>query len=203
MSCLTVAAVNRRSALLRLAALPGVLGVVPGVRAQSFDPPGILNAPAGNADSGHTLGGGLSRSLGNAPMDSVSTLPVRRGVDELLMRALALVGTRYRPGGNSPETGFDCSGYVGYLFREVFTVTLPRTADGIGRLGENVRKNELQPGDLVFFNTMRRPFTHVGIYLGEERFIHSPASGGMVRTEDLRERYWVRHWDGARRLSVS
>lgn len=123
-----------------------------------------------------------------------------RGVEELLFKALSLVGVRYRMGGVSPDTGFDCSGYVCYLYREVFAMDLPRTADGIGRRGVEVKRGEMQPGDLVFFNTMRRPFTHVGIYLGDDKFVHSPSSGGLVRTESLSERYWVKRWNGARRI---
>jgi cell wall-associated NlpC family hydrolase len=72
----------------------------------------------------------------------------------------------------------------------------------MSRSGDAVRKNELQPGDLVFFNTMRRAFSHVGIYLGENRFIHAPAPGGEVRVEDMRERYWLARFNGARRISV-
>lgn len=185
---------NRRRALFNLAALPGVLLWAGAARAQpTLDAPPPQPAPARPV----TLM--MSPDLGSAEATPAAAGP-RANVDELLFKALSLVGTRYRPGGMSPETGFDCSGYVSYLFREVFAMRLPRTSDGIGQRGEHIARNALLPGDLVFFNTMRRPYTHVGIYLGEDRFIHAPASGGLVRTESLNERYWVKRWDGARRI---
>ena len=138
----------------------------------------------------------VTPTLENVP----AAAPLRAGVDDLLFKALSLVGVRYRPGGSTPETGFDCSGYVCYLFREVMSMSLPRTSDAMVRHGENIPRSALKPGDLVFFNTMRRPYTHVGIYLGEDRFVHAPSSGGQVRTESLNERYWVKRWDGARRM---
>lgn len=121
---------------------------------------------------------------------------------ELLFRALALLGTRYRAGGNSPDTGFDCSGFVGYLFREVAGLKLPRSAWEIWRFGDEVGLGTLEPGDLVFYNTMRRPYSHVGIYIGDDKFIHAPASGGTVRTESMAERYWSRRWNGAKRIEA-
>jgi len=139
-------------------------------------------------------------SLTPAASAADSAVPAASGVEELLFRALSLVGTRYRPGGSSPETGFDCSGYVAYVFREVLAINLPRTSDAIGQKGLRVARNALQPGDLVFFNTMHRPYTHVGIYLADDRFVHAPSSGGLVRTEDLNLQYWVKRWDGARRI---
>lgn len=115
---------------------------------------------------------------------------------------MALLGTRYSRGGGSPETGFDCSGFVGYLFREVMNLTLPRSAHEIVRLGEEVAAHSLEPGDLVFYNTLRRPFSHVGIFIGDGKFIHAPASGGAVRTERMDERYWRARWNGARRIGT-
>ncbi len=120
-------------------------------------------------------------------------------VQKLLDRALDLVGVRYRRGGASPESGFDCSGFVGYVFREL-RGWLPRTSREISTTGEQVAKDELRPGDLVFFNTMRRGFSHVGIYLGDHLFVHAGRTGGAVRVEDIRKGYWVRHFDGARRI---
>lgn len=115
-------------------------------------------------------------------------------------RALNFIGIRYRRGGSSPETGFDCSGFVSHVFKTIGTA-LPRTAREMSHQGETVNKDELQPGDLVFFNTMRRTFSHVGIYLGNQQFIHAPASGGRIRIDDLREKYWGKRYNGARRLS--
>ena len=116
--------------------------------------------------------------------------------------AMSLIGVRYKRGGTSPETGFDCSGFVQHVFREGMGLILPRTSREISKEGLAVKKTELQPGDLVFFNTMRRTFSHVGIYLGEGQFIHSPRSGGKVRIEDMRESYWAKRYEGARRVST-
>jgi len=115
--------------------------------------------------------------------------------------ALDLVGVRYRRGGSSPETGFDCSGFVSHVFKSMGTI-LPRSAREMSKNSEVIRKSELQPGDLVFFNTMRRAFSHVGIYLGNNQFVHSPASGGEVRIDDLREKYWGKRFNGARRVNA-
>lgn len=129
----------------------------------------------------------LSRYAGNA--------------QELVMRALSFVGIHYRRGGESPETGFDCSGLVRHVFRESLGLALPRTSRDISRVGDTIPRDQLQPGDLVFFNTLRRGFSHVGIYLGEHRFVHAPASGGEVRVEDMRQRYWTQRFNGARRIA--
>jgi cell wall-associated NlpC family hydrolase len=119
---------------------------------------------------------------------------------ELVMQALGYLGIRYKYGGNSPATGFDCSGLVRYVVNQAIGMVLPRDARAISQLGAQVGTDELQPGDLVFFNTMRRPFSHVGIYIGENRFIHAPASGGAVELVNMTERYWQARFDGARRL---
>lgn len=119
---------------------------------------------------------------------------------ELLLRALGLVGVRYRYGGHSPETGFDCSGLVQYLFGEVLGVALPRRAQDMSRVGDSVGRDELHPGDLVFFDTLREPYSHVGIYLGDQRFIHAPSSGGHVEVVTMTDRYWLRRYNGARRV---
>jgi cell wall-associated NlpC family hydrolase len=120
---------------------------------------------------------------------------------ELMVQALSLMGIRYRYGGDSPTTGFDCSGFVRYVYNQVGTV-LPRSASAISQLGRTIDRNELQPGDLVFFNTLRRPFSHVGIYLGEHRFIHSPSRGGTVEIVNMTERYWERRYNGARSVDL-
>jgi cell wall-associated NlpC family hydrolase len=121
--------------------------------------------------------------------------------NETVTRALNLIGIRYHRGGTSPETGFDCSGFVGHVFEELGTI-LPRTAREISKSGETVKKSELQPGDLVFFKTMRHAFSHVGIYLGDNQFIHAPASGGEVRIDDMRLNYWLKRFNGARRIAA-
>lgn len=125
------------------------------------------------------------------------------GAQELVLRALSFVGVNYRRGGESPESGFDCSGLVRYVFRESLGLSLPRTSRDISRVGETIGRDELQPGDLVFFNTLRRGFSHVGIYLGEHRFVHAPATGGEVRVEDMRQGYWTKRFNGARRIAAA
>lgn len=119
---------------------------------------------------------------------------------EVLVNALSLTGTQYKYGGNSPETGFDCSGFVRYVFKQAASLTLPHSALAISQIGKTVPKSELQPGDLVFFNTLKATFSHVGIYLGNNRFIHSPSKGGQVRVENMQDGYWAKHFNGAQRI---
>ena len=129
--------------------------------------------------------------------------PVVQAIDPasgVALQALAHLGTPYRVSGWSPQTGFDCSGLVAYVYREGAGLALPRNTFDLSRLGEPVERTALKPGDLVFYNTQRRDYSHVGIYLGEERFIHAPSSGGEVRVENLRADYWVRRYNGARRI---
>lgn len=118
----------------------------------------------------------------------------------LVDHALALVGVRYRWGGNTPQTGLDCSGLVRYVFHEALGEDLPRRAIEISRLGERIGRNELKPGDLIFFRTLRRRVSHVGIYLGDGQFIHAPARGQLVRVESLDVPYWGTRYSGARRI---
>jgi len=116
-------------------------------------------------------------------------------------QAMELLGIRYRYGGSSPETGFDCSGFVNHVFREGLGLMLPRSSKEMSKSGQEISRSDLQPGDLVFFNTMRNAFSHVGIYLGDNQFVHAPRSGGHVRIEDLRDGYWMKRFNGARRIS--
>lgn len=119
---------------------------------------------------------------------------------ELVNESMGYLGIRYRFGGTSPETGLDCSGLVQAVFRNALGLNLPRTAHEMATHGDKVQRQELKPGDLVFFNTMRRAFSHVGIYLGEGRFVHSPSKGGSVRVENMASAYWAKRFNGARRL---
>lgn len=120
---------------------------------------------------------------------------------ELAMTAMTLIGAHYKYGGNSPETGIDCSGLVRYVFKEAWGTTLPRTALEQSRLGESVSPEKLQPGDLVFYNTNRRNYSHVGIYLGDNKFIHAPSSGKTVRIDNMQLGYWKARFNGARRIA--
>ncbi len=124
--------------------------------------------------------------------------------DDVPLRALSLVGTSYRAGGDNPEHGFDCSGFVNHVYREAMGVLLPRDSVSLSRIGQPLEKPELQPGDLVFFNTMKRAYSHVGIYLGENRFVHASSSrSGTVMLSSLTENYWASRFDGARRVITS
>lgn len=132
--------------------------------------------------------GGLATASGNK-------------VATLLEKGLGFLGVRYRMGGNGPDAGgFDCSGLVRKVFGEALGLNLPRTAAEMAHMGEKVASRDLKPGDLVFFNTMRRTFSHVGIYLGDNKFLHSPSSGSAVRVEDMNESYWHSRFTGGRRI---
>lgn len=120
--------------------------------------------------------------------------------DALIDHGMGYIGIRYRRGGSSPATGLDCSGLVQNVFSKSVGLTLPRRADEMARLGQKVDRKSLMPGDLVFFNTMRRANSHVGIYVGEGRFLHAPSSGGVVRIDDMGQKYWRARFNGARRL---
>jgi cell wall-associated NlpC family hydrolase len=170
---------------------------------------GILVAPAVRADE-DTQAPAISHEsmpeespllqsktlLQRATAASIST------IESTLDDALDLIGIRYRRGGTSPEKGFDCSGFVSHVFREGLGLYLPHSAKAMSGSGEKVTKTELKPGDLVFFNTMRRTFSHVGIYLGDSLFVHAPRAGGRVRVEDMSQRYWVKRFNGARRIAM-
>lgn len=119
---------------------------------------------------------------------------------DLVVQAMTMIGTHYRWGGDSPETGLDCSGLVRYVFKEAWGANLPRTSVEISRVGTKVDPEELQPGDLVFYNTLRRGFSHVGIYLGDNKFIHAPSRGGQVRVDSMDLSYWKNRFNGARRI---
>lgn len=119
---------------------------------------------------------------------------------EVLVNALSLTGIQYKYGGKSPETGFDCSGFVRYVFSQATNLSLPPTARAISQIGKTVKKEELQPGDLVFFNTLKSAFSHVGIYMGDNKFIHAPSTGKTVRVENMKDGYWAKRFNGAQRL---
>lgn len=119
---------------------------------------------------------------------------------EIVLRALGLLGVSYKLGGNTADSGLDCSGLVRLVFRETLGLVLPRRAEEIGRQSQSIDTSQLAPGDLVFFNTLRRAFSHVGIYIGDNQFVHAPSSGGAVRVESLNKPYWQQRFDGARRL---
>ncbi len=129
---------------------------------------------------------------------------VRDTASELVLGAMNFLGVPYRKGGDTAEQGFDCSGFTRHVFENSIGLVLPRRADQQAKDTSltAVKREELKPGDLVFFNTMRRAFSHVGIYVGEGRFIHAPRSGGEVRVEDMRQAYWAKRFNGARRAEL-
>jgi cell wall-associated NlpC family hydrolase len=135
----------------------------------------------------------------NSPATSPANTVSNRAA-EVAMQAFGLLGIRYKHGGNSPENGLDCSGLVRYVFKEAWGTILPRTSEEISKVGQHVDAQELRPGDLVFYNTLQRRFSHVGIYLGDHRFIHAPSSGGQVRIERMDIAYWKNRFNGARRI---
>jgi cell wall-associated NlpC family hydrolase len=119
---------------------------------------------------------------------------------ELVVTAMGFLGVPYRRGGNNVETGFDCSGFVRAMYEQTVGLVLPRRANEQAAATQAIDRTELQPGDLVFFNTLRRTFSHVGIYVGGGKFIHSPKPGAQVRVEDMGVSYWSSRFDGARRV---
>lgn len=119
---------------------------------------------------------------------------------DVVMNALGMIGLRYRFGGNTPESGLDCSGFVRYVFNDTFGFLLPRRAVEMSRVGTTVDSSDLRPGDLVFFNTMRHTFSHVGIYIGDNKFVHAPSTGSKIRVDDMTASYWVTRYNGARRI---
>lgn len=138
--------------------------------------------------------------------DSVSAMSSIDRTDmeqaDLLFYAMSLLGTAYKYGGDSPLTGMDCSGFVRYVFSNAAGLQLPRSASEISMAGERVDEQDLRPGDLVFFDTLKHTFSHVGIYLGEHRFIHAPSSKtGKIMISDMTQKYWSMRFNGARRLT--
>lgn len=145
-------------------------------------------------------------ALGKSPAPSSPLVQrLREGASELVMASMNFLGVPYRRGGDSAEGGFDCSGFTRHVFEHTLGLVLPRRAAEQARDDKlaTISRDQLKPGDLVFFNTMRRAFSHVGIYIGDGRFIHAPRSGSTVRVDDLQQAYWSRRFDGARRADVS
>jgi cell wall-associated NlpC family hydrolase len=119
---------------------------------------------------------------------------------DLVVTAIGFLGVPYRRGGNTAETGFDCSGFVRAMYNQTVGHLLPRRAEEQAAATQKIDRSDLKPGDLVFFNTMRRAFSHVGIYVGDGKFIHAPRTGAEVRVESMNGSYWQRRFNGARRV---
>jgi cell wall-associated NlpC family hydrolase len=183
------------------------------------------NSAAASSNGATALNGGANSNAGNSAeandpvtrfLSEKGLLPSSRPVVELaqqvrdkatdlasdlVLSAMNFLGVPYRRGGTSSESGFDCSGFTRHVFESSLGLILPRRASEQANSPEliPVKKSELKPGDLVFFNTLRHTFSHVGIYIGDDKFIHSPRAGGQVRVEDMRQSYWQQRFDGARR----
>jgi cell wall-associated NlpC family hydrolase len=170
-----------RSVMFALALLGGV-----GTPAWADDPTVIKNESSLDA---------LIQQLG------ASAKSVASSASDVVVTAMSMLGVRYKFGGNTTDTGLDCSGLVRLAFAQTFGMTLPRSASEMSRVGDKVDKRELQPGDLVFFNTLRRAFSHVGIYVGDGKFVHAPSTGGEVRVESMNIPYWQNRFNGARRVA--
>ena len=165
----------------------------------------VLNASA--AHSTHTsTWPGSEETVNASPTDAepLADLPTPQParLQSLLIHAISLIGVKYKFGGSSAESGFDCSGFVRHVFAESMALDLPRSSYAIAKFGTSVDKDDLQPGDLVFYNTRRRAFSHVGIYLGEGRFVHAPSRGKSVEIVDSADQYWKKRFNGARRVAT-
>jgi hypothetical protein len=140
---------------------------------------------------------------GAVPLAPTLASHLRGRASDLVIAAMNFVGVPYQRGGISVDSGFDCSGFTRHIFELSLGLVLPRRVDDQASAKGlvSVNKTDLQPGDLVFFNTLKRSFSHVGIYVGDGRFIHAPRSGSEVRIEDMRYAYWSQRFTGARRAA--
>lgn len=127
-------------------------------------------------------------------------MSVSQAVSEMTSRSVLLLGTPYKLGGTHPSEGFDCSGLIAHVVQDAFRVKFPRTVEEQAEIGQEIPRQSLSPGDLVFFNTQGRKNSHVGLYLGDSRFIHAPNQRGVVRIESMRQGYWSERFDQARRM---
>ena len=189
----------RRPALATRCLAPAflTLALVAGVRAQTAEPAPV----SGDAVLQLLQDKGLiqKESAGAAVVRQV-----RDAASDLVLTAMNFLGVPYRRGGSSADEGFDCSGFTRHIFENSIGLVLPRRADDQAHAAgvTPIRRDELKPGDLVFFNTLKRTFSHVGIYIGDGKFIHSPRSGASVRIEDMRVAYWQHRFTGARRVEA-
>jgi len=142
----------------------------------------------------------ISNQLGGPLQSARNTFGGK--ASELVIQGMGLLGVPYKRGGSSEEKGFDCSGFVRYMYEKSVGLVLPRRAEEQAKVTEEISRSELKPGDLVFFNTLKRTFSHVGIYVGDGKFIHAPRPGKAVQVDDMREAYWQKRFNGARRVQA-
>jgi cell wall-associated NlpC family hydrolase len=165
-----------------------------------------LNLPAWSSPTEDAPAAGLTeRGLVSQIGSQLSVVKDKAGDQAagMVEQAMGLLGVPYRRGGNTESTGFDCSGFVRHLYEKSVGQILPRRAVDQARATEVIERDDLKPGDLVFFNTMRRTFSHVGIYVGDGKFIHAPRAGKAVNIDDMRSAYWQKRFNGARRVPVN
>ncbi len=194
-----IAAILRASLCTALLAAANLVQAAP-------DMPSKVATTAASANTGDDLdklllARGLIEKVqqaGNVAANQVSNVTFAAG--EIVVSAMGFLGLPYKRGGNSFDTGFDCSGFVKALYAQTLGKVLPRSAAEQAAQTTKIESTDLQPGDLVFFNTMRRAFSHVGIYVGDGKFIHSPKPGAEVRIEDMHTKYWDKRYNGARRV---
>lgn len=134
------------------------------------------------------------------PIPSLANIKADGAGREIVMYALGLLETHYQFGGSNPEAGLDCSGLVMLVYKNALGVNLPRSAADIASVARPIAKEQLQAGDLVFFKTSSQSFSHIGIYLGDNKFIHAPSTNGKVRIESLANSYFAPRFEGGRTL---
>ncbi len=152
--------------------------------------------------SGVISGCGTVQPSAPAPLAPTPSVQVRPSHErsEALLQVFLTLGVDYRAGGQSHATGFDCSGLVAHVFKQAYGIRLPHNARAQSEAGAPVDLVDLQAGDLVFYDTLKRPYSHVGIYIGEGKFVHAPKTGARVRVESIRASYWAQRYNGARRI---
>ncbi|GGP19624.1 C40 family peptidase [Silvimonas iriomotensis] len=146
-----------------------------------------------------------AQSSVSRPVDrSVSTIQVpSEDRQEVVLYALSLLDVNYQFGGANPEAGLDCSGLVYFIYKNALGVKLPHNAAEIARLSRPVDRQSLQAGDLVFFNTLGRPYSHVGVYIGDNKFVHAPSSKGHIKVESLNSPWFAARFEGGRTLMAT
>jgi len=143
----------------------------------------------------------ISACASTPPAEKRVVIPESSPSIDVVMVAMSLAETPYRYGGNSVETGFDCSSFVGHVYKNSVGIELPRSSHELSQIGKSLERSQLQAGDLVFFNTQHRANSHVGIYVGEGKFVHAPRTGARIRVESMNENYWLSRYNGARRIT--
>lgn len=168
---------------------------------RNVNPPISANAAhSSTASSARNNAGPVSPAV---PPQTSNPAPAdqHRLAPDALFTTLAMLDTDYRRGGKSLATGFDCSGLVAHVFLQAYGIRLPHNALAQSERGQWIEEEKLDVGDLVFYNTNGKPYSHVGIYIGDGRFIHAPKPGAVVRTERMNLRYWSKRYNGARRMA--